>query len=69
VSGSEKLVEIPSDPALAPSIAIWSLVHGFARGTLDGNFGPGRLTINHAVKVLLPAVLASAGIFSDDGAG
>ncbi|MGC1358123.1 MAG: hypothetical protein WA851_20440 [Xanthobacteraceae bacterium] len=42
--------------------------HGFARGTLDGNFGPGQPAIDYAVKVLLPAVSASAGAFSDDGA-
>jgi AcrR family transcriptional regulator len=66
VSGSDDLVEIPSDPALAPSLAVWSLIHGFARGTLDGNFGPGGAAIDHAVKVLLPAVLASSGLFSDE---
>jgi AcrR family transcriptional regulator len=67
VSGSEKLVAIPSDPALAPSIAIWSLIHGFARAALDGNFGDGPVAISHAVKILLPAVLACAGVFADDG--
>ncbi len=27
------------DPAMAPTIASWSIVHGFARLTLDGGLG------------------------------
>lgn len=69
VTGSEELVDLPSDPALAPSVAVWCLMHGFARSTLDGAFGPDRAAIDHAVKVLFPAVLASAsvGLFTETG--
>jgi hypothetical protein len=59
---------VPSDPARALSVAVWSLIHGFARSTLDGAFGPDQAAIDHAVKVLLPAVLASVPIFFGDGA-
>jgi hypothetical protein len=41
---------------------------GVARGAPNGNFGHGQPAIDHAVKVLLPAVLAGAGVFSGDGA-
>lgn len=65
VTGMNRPTEFPSDPVFAPSVAIWSLAHGFARGALDGAFGEGHAAIDHAMKVLLPAVLASAaeGLF------
>ncbi|MEI9995024.1 MAG: TetR/AcrR family transcriptional regulator [Rhizomicrobium sp.] len=67
VTGSEVVVEIPSDPALASPVAVWCLMHGFARGMLDGAFGRDRAALDHAVKVLLPAVLAAAaGLFAED---
>jgi AcrR family transcriptional regulator len=47
----------PSDPALAPSIAAWSLVHGFARLAIDGVFGPGPAAAETAAQSLLPLVL------------
>ena len=46
-----------SDPALAPSIAAWSLVHGFARLAIDGVFGPGPDAAEAAAQSLLPLVL------------
>ena len=61
VSGVDRMVEIPLDPALAPSVALWSLAHGFARLAIDGAFGHGEPAINRAVETLLPAVLRSAG--------
>jgi AcrR family transcriptional regulator len=45
------------DPALAPSIACWALVHGFARLALDGAFGTGDEAAERAVGSMLPAVL------------
>lgn len=47
----------PSDPALAPSIAAWSLVHGFARLAIDGVFGAGPDAAGAAAQSLLPLVL------------
>lgn len=46
-----------SDPALAPSIAAWALVHGFARLAIDGVFGPGPDAAEAAARTLLPLVL------------
>jgi AcrR family transcriptional regulator len=45
------------DLAIAPSIAVWSLVHGFARLALDGAFGTGEHEAERAAKALLPEVL------------
>jgi AcrR family transcriptional regulator len=46
-----------SDPALAPSIAAWSIVHGFARLAMDGVFGTDPGAAERAVEALLPNVL------------
>lgn len=45
------------DPALAPSIAAWSLVHGFARLAIDGGFGAAPEAAESAAQSLLPLVL------------
>jgi AcrR family transcriptional regulator len=45
------------DPALAPSIACWSLVHGFARLAMDGAFGAGPEVPAQVAEALLPSVL------------
>jgi AcrR family transcriptional regulator len=37
----DRMVEIPLDPVLAPSVARWALAHGFARLAIDGTFGQG----------------------------
>jgi AcrR family transcriptional regulator len=63
VRGTAAAVEIPSDPSLAPSVAVWTVMHGFARGTLDGAFGADEAATEHAVRVLLPAVLAATDLF------
>ncbi len=47
----------PLDPALAPTHAAWSLVHGFARLALDGVFGDDAGTPARAAAALLPAIL------------
>lgn len=47
----------PDDPAMAPTIACWSLVHGFARLMLDTGFGQESDTRAHMANELLPAML------------
>ena len=47
----------PTDPLLAPSIACWATVHGFARLALDGAFGTDAGAPQRAAEALLPAVL------------
>lgn len=45
------------DPVLAPSIAAWSLVHGFARLAIDGAFGAEPDSAERAAQSLLPLIL------------
>jgi AcrR family transcriptional regulator len=52
----------PRDPALAPSIACWSIVHGFALLALDGAFGSEKGAPQLAAKDLLPQVLSHLAI-------
>ncbi|HEY0630269.1 MAG TPA: WHG domain-containing protein [Sphingomicrobium sp.] len=47
----------PLDPALAPSTAAWSIVHGFARLAIDGAFGPEPDAAEQAARIMLPLVL------------
>ena len=47
----------PNDPVYAPSIACWSIVHGFARLALDGGFGTEEGAAEGATESLLPLVL------------
>lgn len=47
----------PLDPALAPSTAAWSIVHGFARLAIDGAFGPEPDAADRAAQIMLPLVL------------
>lgn len=46
-----------TDPVLAPSIAAWSLVHGFARLAIDGAFGAELDSAERAAQSLLPLIL------------
>lgn len=46
-----------TDPVLAPSIAAWSLVHGFARLAIDGAFGAEPDSAARATEALLPLIL------------
>jgi hypothetical protein len=57
VRGAQRTAKGPADPELAPSIAAWSIVHGFARLARDGVFGTGPDAAERAVEALLPAVL------------
>ncbi len=47
----------PRDLSLAPSIACWSIVHGFAMLALDGAFGDEPGAAERAAEALLPLVL------------
>lgn len=47
----------PLDPALAPSTAAWSIVHGFARLAIDGAFGAEPDAAERAQQIMLPLVL------------
>jgi AcrR family transcriptional regulator len=46
-----------TDPILAPSIAAWSLVHGFARLAIDGAFGADPDSAERAATSFLPLIL------------
>jgi hypothetical protein len=46
-----------ADPVLAPSIAAWSLVHGFARLAIDGAFGAEQDSAGQAAQSMLPLIL------------
>lgn len=45
------------DASLAPSIAAWSIVHGFARLAMDGVFGTDEGAAERAIEALLPKIL------------
>ena len=47
----------PGELEAAPSIACWSLVHGFARLAMDGVFGTEPGAAERATEALLPRVL------------
>lgn len=57
VRGSDAAPWEPGDPGPAPSIAAWSMVHGFARLALDGAFGVEEGAPERAADALLPLVL------------
>lgn len=46
-----------TDPELAPSVAAWSLVHGFARLAIDGAFGADSDSTERAAQSFLPLIL------------
>jgi AcrR family transcriptional regulator len=45
------------DASVAPSLAAWSIVHGFSRLAIDGVFGMGDAAAERAVEAILPAIL------------
>ena len=45
------------DPGMAPTIACWSMVHGFTQLAVDGAFGKGGKVTDQALHALLSAVL------------
>jgi AcrR family transcriptional regulator len=57
VRGGEVGLGGPAGPETAPSIACWSMVHGFATLALVGTFGTDPGAAEAAVGALLPAVL------------
>ena len=57
VRGKAAAPSKPGDLAPAPSIATWSLVHGFAQLALDGAFGTEPGASERAADALLPLVL------------
>jgi AcrR family transcriptional regulator len=57
VRGEQAPSTASTDPSLAPSIAAWSIVHGFARLAMDGVFGMGPGAAGRATEALLPRVL------------
>lgn len=57
VRGEEGGLGGPAGPETAPSIACWSMVHGFARLAIDGGFGTLPGAAEAAAEALLPAVL------------
>lgn len=50
------------DRRMAPSIACWSMVHGFARLAIDGTFGLDVDAAERAADALLPAVLGHLSV-------
>lgn len=58
VRAGQPAIADPLDPALAPTIAAWSLVHGFAKLAVEDVFGSDPGTRQRAAAALLPAVLA-----------
>jgi AcrR family transcriptional regulator len=57
VRGEDAVLIQKGDAAVAPTIACWSLVHGFARLALDGAFGRDPRERDRSISALLPAVL------------
>lgn len=57
VRGAEASPPPDWNAAMAPSIAAWSIVHGFARLAADGVFGAEPEAVERAVEALLPRVL------------
>lgn len=51
-----------ADPAMAPTIACWSLVHGFVCLMLDGGLGEDRDAQAQATDTLLPAMIGLLNI-------
>jgi AcrR family transcriptional regulator len=57
VMGPGSEAEAPGGPGSAASIACWSVVHGFARLAIDGEFGTGPGDAEVAAERMLPLVL------------
>lgn len=61
----EGAVEGPDLTVLAPSIAAWSIVHGFVQLALGGAFGTGPRELESATEHLLPRVLDHLVVAAD----
>lgn len=57
VGGAEGGTDPPGGAGTAPAIACWSVVHGFARLAIDGEFGTGPDDAEAAAEHMLPLVL------------
>lgn len=57
VRGAAAQLTRPDDPALAPSLAVWSMMHGFALLALDGALAPQGAEAAGPARALLPLVL------------
>ena len=62
VRAGEPPVADPLAPALAPTVAAWSIVHGFAKLVVEDVFSSDPATRQRAAAALLPGVLASLDI-------
>ena len=62
VRGEEAAANAVDDLSVAPSIACWSIVHGFAGLARDGVFGTGPGEAEAAVEALLPAVMSHLNV-------
>ena len=62
VRGESAGVEGTADLEAAPSIAAWSMVHGFARLAVDGAFGSEPGAAERAAERLLPHVMDYLGV-------
>jgi AcrR family transcriptional regulator len=57
IRGEQAASATSTDSALAPSLAAWSIVHGFARLAIDGVFGTEPGAAEQATDVMLPQIL------------
>jgi AcrR family transcriptional regulator len=57
VQGEQAECAAPTDSALAPSLAAWSIVHGFARLAIDGVFGTEPEAAERTADAMLPQIL------------
>jgi AcrR family transcriptional regulator len=65
IRGCDATYDRPDDPKLAPTIACWSIVHGFTTLVLDGaSFGPGRNDPD-GLKALLDDLLGELDVIGD----
>lgn len=62
VGGPEGEADAPQGAGRAPAIACWSVVHGFARLALDGEFGTGPGDAEAAAEQMLPLVLGHLAV-------
>ena len=57
VRGNEAIAASPGDRVLAPTIACWSMVHGFVALIIDGAFFAGEAVASDTLNALLEATL------------
>jgi len=57
VRGDDALMAAPDDPALSPTIACWSMVHGFVALIIDGAFFARDAEAAGALDIMLDATL------------